>query len=140
VLKTEDLIMEYVGQYPVETAAIIQRLRQVVKASVPGVEEIIYHGALGYSPTGAPYDRIIYIWPAKQHVTLGFFFGTHLKDPRKLLEGEGARMRHVKVRTMTEADNSALKRLVVAAGADGPDSLAKLHKKWQRVNSRKRRS
>ncbi|HEV2390044.1 MAG TPA: DUF1801 domain-containing protein [Nitrososphaerales archaeon] len=93
----------FVSSYPPEMREVIEKLRRVASASLTGMQEILYHGAIGYSPTGLPSDRIVYILPAKKHVTLGFFFGSHLPDPERLLTGEGKRMRHVKVMTAAEA-------------------------------------
>jgi hypothetical protein len=100
----------------------------MVRYVYPSAKEIIYHDTLGYTPTGHPFDRIIYIWPSKEHVTLGFFFGTNLPDPKRLLVGEGKRMRHVKVKTLEEANNPALRKLVSAARKDALKSLKTIHK------------
>jgi len=106
------------------------KLREMARNAMPDAQEIMYHGAIGYSPTGAPYDRIVYIMASKNHVTLGFFFGSHLPDPRHLLEGEGKRMRHVKIRALEEADNPAIMNLLIAAHNDALSSLTNLHKRW----------
>lgn len=78
---------------------------------------------------------------ARQHqVILGFFFGTHLEDPHHLLEGTGARMRHVKVRTLDKADNPALAVLLEAAWLDGPASVAQVKAKRARGRAEARGS
>jgi hypothetical protein len=128
---TTGSVDDFIESYPPDSRRIIEKLREIIKAEMPGTQETVYHGALGYSPTGQPYDRIVYVMPAKKHITLGFFFGTHLKDPKGLLTGEGSRMRHVKVRTVEEAGDPALRGLVKDANADAPKSLELLHKKWQ---------
>jgi hypothetical protein len=128
-------VKQFLEQNPVETRRIIERLREVAKNAMPDAKEIMYHGAIGYSPTGAPYDRVVYIMSAESHVTLGFFFGSHLSDPEHLLEGVGKRMRHVKIGTLKDADNPAIKNLLNAAQGDAASSLASLHKKWG-LNSR----
>ncbi|MBA3549084.1 MAG: DUF1801 domain-containing protein [Nannocystis sp.] len=38
---------------------------------------------------------------AAKHVTFGFWRGADLKDPRGVLEGEGDRMKHIKLRSAT---------------------------------------
>jgi hypothetical protein len=101
---------------------------------MPGEKEMPYHGALGYSPTGLPSDRIVYILPAARHVTLGFFFGTHLEDPEGLLDGTGVRMRHVKERSAGEIANPALERRIVAAHRDAGFHLAWLHASRKRAS------
>jgi hypothetical protein len=114
---------------PSDLRPIVERLREVCSGAMPGAQEMLYHEAIGYSPTGSPFDRIVYILPASRHVTLGFFFGTHLEDPEHRLVGTGLRMRHVKVRTVEEAGDSVLRELLREADSDAPRSLAAIHGK-----------
>ena len=96
---------------------------------MPEAHEIIYHGAIGYSLTKSPFDRICYIAPQKKYVNLGFFFGAHLPDLQHLLVGEGKRMRHIKVRSVADASNPALEKLMKEAWKEAPNSIEKLHSK-----------
>ena len=63
-----------------------------------------------------------YVNAFKAHACVGFFMGASLSDPAGLLEGQGKRMRHVKLRPGQEAgqerDNTALSNLIVAAYND----------------------
>jgi len=59
-----------------------------------------------------------YIGVQKSHVNLGFYHGASLNDPAGLLEGTGKKLRHVKVRNMTEAKNPAIKKLILDAIAE----------------------
>ena len=54
-----------------------------------------------------------YAMPFASHVNLGFYQGATLPDPKKRLEGTGAKMRHVKIRSV--ADVEACRALVKAA-------------------------
>lgn len=65
----------------------------------------------------------VYILPHEHWVNLGFYRGAELPDPGGLLEGTGARMRHVKVRTVDEAGVPVLRALVVAALAERRQAL-----------------
>jgi len=56
-----------------------------------------------------------YIGVQQSHVNLGFYHGASLNDPTGLLEGTGKKLRHVKVRNMSEAKNPVLKWLVLDA-------------------------
>jgi hypothetical protein len=123
----QETVDELFPDTPATVRAVIGQLRIVVRSAIPEATEIIYHGALGYGPTTSGFDRIIYIAPQNGYVNLGFFFGGHLADPAKLLEGTGKRMRHVKIRTTQAADNPALPHLIQEAWADGIASVAKLH-------------
>ena len=95
---------------------------------MPGAHEFIYHDAVGYSVNDSPFDRICYIAPQKKgYVNLGFFFGAGLPDPKKLLVGEGKRLRHVKIWSVEEAKNSALANLIAATWKEAPESISKIH-------------
>jgi len=52
------------------------------------------------------------------HVNVGFFQGTALQDPARLLEGKGKRMRHAKLRPGEDVDPAALEALIRAAYVD----------------------
>jgi hypothetical protein len=118
---------EYINSFVPELQAIIRTLREVASKCMPEAHEIIYHGAIGYSLTKSPFDRICYIAPQKKYVNLGFFFGAHLPDPQHLLVGEGKRMRHIKVRSVADASNPALEQLMKEAWKEAPNSIEKLH-------------
>lgn len=59
-----------------------------------------------------------YVLPHTSWVNLGFFRGAGLPDPGGLLEGTGASMRHVKIRTIDVADAPAIDSLIRAALAE----------------------
>lgn len=68
-------------------------------------------------------DGYAYILPYATWVNLGFYKGAELPDPDALLEGTGARMRHVKIRSLVEAQRPAVRALVAAAFAERRDAL-----------------
>jgi len=60
-------------------------------------------------------EHFCWIAPAKQHVSLGFYYGAELPDPEKLLEGTGKLMRHVKIRIVEDLQCPALRDLIEVA-------------------------
>jgi hypothetical protein len=79
------------------------------------VRELMHDGR----PTACVEDAAFgYVDAFKDHVNVGFFFGSLLKDPARLLEGTGKRGRHVKLRPGRETDAGALARLIDAAYVD----------------------
>ena len=60
-------------------------------------------------------DGYAYILPYKGWVNLGFYQGIDLADPKELLEGTGAKMRHVKIRSVDDAKRSDVQALINAA-------------------------
>jgi hypothetical protein len=59
-----------------------------------------------------------YIAVHSSHLNLGFYHGTSLKDPERLLEGTGKSLRHAKIRSIAEARNPAIEALLAEAIAD----------------------
>jgi hypothetical protein len=97
---------------PTKIKEIIEKLRSVAKASMPGADEFVYHDAINYKLPQSPSAWICYIATHRDYARLGFYFGASLSDPKKLVEGTGKRMRHVKVRTVAEASEDALADLI----------------------------
>ena len=55
---------------------------------------------------------VAYVYSATDYVQFGFFGGSALKDPKRLLEGEGKYVRHIKVRSPSEIDEPAFAALL----------------------------
>jgi hypothetical protein len=79
------------------------------------VRELLHDGCPVACVGDAPFG---YVNAFKAHANVGFFYGAMLADPAGLLEGEGKRMRHVKLRPEKELDVAALGDLIAAAYHD----------------------
>ena len=60
-------------------------------------------------------EHFCYIAFHKNHVNLGFNYGSELPDPAGLLQGQGKLLRHVKIRSPEDLSNPALRRLLEVA-------------------------
>ena len=105
---------------------VISALREMVLDVHPDSCEVVRLGdraaTYGVGPRKM-IDGYAYILPHSAWVNLGFYRGTGLSDPDGLLEGTGARMRHVKIHTLDDAQRPALRALVAAAYAERRDAL-----------------
>src|SRR5262245_37459090 len=81
----------------------------------PDVRELLHDGCPVACVGDAPFA---YVNAFKAHASVGLFRGAALADPLGLLEGEGKRMRHVKLRPGRALDEAALGALIAAAYAD----------------------
>lgn len=88
--------------------AIVKRLRGVVFEAYPEIDEGIKWSKPSYSKEGL----VCYMQTAKSHVNFGFYRGTELEDRNNLLEGDGKKMRHVRIRKADEIDEEKLKFLI----------------------------
>ena len=121
-------VEEFLNSLPSDLQAITRALVSVARKKMPGAHEFIYHNAVGYSVSDSPFDRVCYIWPQKKgYVNFGFFFGSDLPDPQKLLIGEGKRLRHIKIWSVDEAKNPALAKLIAQTWKEAPESIAGIH-------------
>ena len=101
--------------HPGELGAIAQEWFEVMRRCGDEVRELLHDGypvaCLGNVPFG-------YVNVFTSHVNVGFFQGAALPDPRRLLQGNGKFMRHVKLRPGTASDSVALSKLIGAAYSD----------------------
>ena len=98
-----------------ELGAIARRWFDVMRSCGDEVRELMHDGCpvacLGDAPFG-------YVNVFTAHVNVGFFHGSALPDPSRLLQGEGKFMRHVKLRPGIASNDAALNRLIAAAYSD----------------------
>lgn len=107
---------------PADALRAIARLWfERMRACGDDVRELIHDGC----PTACVGDAAFaYVNVFKAHVNLGFYAGAALDDPARLLQGEGRRMRHVKLRPGEAVDAGALRALIDAACRDVRARLA----------------
>jgi hypothetical protein len=111
--------------YPPPMRAIANDLRSIVRATFPDAIERVRPGwrLIGYDlPSGRPGRRTVYfafVWAEIEHVHLGFEHGWAMRDPDRLLQGQGVtkRVRWVTVRPGDVIDTARLTGLVREAAA-----------------------
>ena len=96
---------EYLADQSPKNRSIIRALRRFVKRVAPGLQESVKWGNGCWLKEQAP---IAYVYSAPEYVQFGFFRGSTLKDPKRLLEGAGAYVRHIKVRKTSDIDEDVL--------------------------------
>ncbi len=104
----EKTVEAYIAGLPEDQAAIVTALCAVVRKAAPKATAAIKWAQPVFDSNGP----MIWIKAHRQHVNFGFWRGAELTDPEGLLEGEGARMRHVKLTSLKEARRPALAAFV----------------------------
>ena len=77
---------EYMADQSLKNRSIIRALRRFVKRVAPRLDESVKWGNGCWLKGDVP---VAYVYSAKEFVQFGFFRGSALKDPQKLLEGAG---------------------------------------------------
>ena len=98
----------YIAALAAPQRAIATTLRALVRREAPGATESIKWGQPVWDESGP----FAFLRAARAHVTLGFWRGAELPDRGGLLEGEGDRMRHVKIPVGREVPTAALEGFV----------------------------
>src|SRR3989304_5751058 len=99
---------EYIAAFDDWRTDAMRRLREVVKEGAP-------HSAVGIKwaqPVWEWNGPMIWMKAYPKHVDIGFWRGTEMDDPKKVLTGDGERMRHIKITSVEEIPADALRELV----------------------------
>ncbi|HEU4394641.1 MAG TPA: DUF1801 domain-containing protein [Planctomycetota bacterium] len=107
----------YLADQPPKNRAIIRALRGFVRKAEPGLEESVKWGNGCWLKDGGP---VAYVYSDRGFVQFGFMRGSALRDPDGLLEGNGAFVRHVKVRAVDDIAPKPFKALLGQAVRLGP--------------------
>lgn len=92
--RVQEFLDELQGLDP-EKSIIVQRLRRIVIACYPKVNERMMYGGIMFSLE----EDFGGLFVRKNHVSFEFGKGFLLDDPKKILEGAGKFRRHLKIRS-----------------------------------------
>jgi hypothetical protein len=113
--KHDPAIDVWLNSDPAELRSIARKWFAQMRACGDEVFELMHDGCPVACLGDAPFA---YVNAFTSHVNVGFYHGFALKDPARLLEGNGKRMRHVKLRPGIEINSAALTALIHDAYQD----------------------
>lgn len=102
---------EYVAALDGWQAEAVTAIRQIVREAAPKATEAYKWAQPVYEENGP----FAWIKAYKSYINFGFWRGSQLTDPKGLLLGDGALMRHVKIASLADLNQPALKRFVKQA-------------------------
>jgi len=103
-----------------ELGVIAREWFEVMRGCGDEVREVLHDGCPNACLGDVPFG---YVNVFAAHVNVGFFYGAALRDPGRLLEGNGRYGRHVKVRPGKSVDADALRGLIETAWLDVKDRV-----------------
>ncbi|MEO6061482.1 MAG: DUF1801 domain-containing protein [Thermoflexales bacterium] len=103
----------YLAKIDPGMAALIQALRPLIKAAAPEAVEVVKWAQPVYEINGP----FAYIRAFTHYVSLGFWRGATLPSGASILEGDGDRMRHLKLRSAADIKPDLISALVREAVA-----------------------
>ena len=118
---TKDLL-KFLEPFSEEIRGLALWLREFVWDLYPDANELIYDNynalAFGWSPSGNLGDAFcsVAVWNDK-YVHFGFYWGSKIPDPKKILQGNGNQYRYIKVETKKDFPKAYIKKLLKDAYA-----------------------
>ena len=116
-----------------ESSPAVRELARAIRALVydilPETVEVVWprQGSVGWGTGPKKFtEQFAYLMPFTKHVTLGFYRGGELSDPEGLLPATGGTqvsgtlsMRSLKISTLEQVQQPALRRLIEASTRQG---------------------
>lgn len=88
---------------------LIGAMQRLIKKEAPHFKTIVKWGQGCWVSANS---ARIFIHTEYDHIQFGFYGGSSMKDPLKLLIGKGKYVRHVKIRTAKDIDMKAFAKLI----------------------------
>ena len=121
--QTKDLL-KFLSAFSEEIKDIAMWLREFVWDLYPNTNELIYDNynavAFGWSPTekvGHTFCSIA-VGRSSHNIHFGFYWGTEISDPEKILLGKGNQYRYILVKSKEEFPKTYIKKLMKEAYAN----------------------
>jgi hypothetical protein len=118
--QTNDLL-KFLKPFGKETTDLVMWLREFAWDLYPGANELIYDNynavAFGWSPTekqGHTFCSVA-VGRTSKNIHFGFYWGSKISDPEKLLIGEGNQYRYILVKDKKAFPKAYIKNLVQQA-------------------------
>lgn len=89
-------VTEYFSKALEEQIHVLENIRELIHSCTENVGEEIKWGF----PVFNNGKDFAYLRSSKKHITLGFYNIDQLKDPNKLLEGQGNTLKHIKIKVL----------------------------------------
>lgn len=92
-------------------AEVLNELRDIVRTAAPTAKESIKWAQPVYEENGP----FIFIKAFRNHINFGFWRGAQMNDPKGFFQGDGERMRHIKLAGLDDVDRKTFTALVKEA-------------------------
>jgi len=106
----------FIARYAPGVATRARAALKTMRSLCPGATQLVYDNynalAIAFGPTDRAGDLVCSITLYPKWVSLLFTHGAGLRDPERLLQGSGSRIRHVVLDRATTMDAPAVRALI----------------------------
>jgi hypothetical protein len=121
-MKTESAekqLDRFLDAFVPEVAEIARKALAKLRKRLPHAIELVYDNynalACGFSPTERASDGVFSVAVYPQHANFFFLQGAKLADPDGILQGEGSRVRHLRLENEKTLDRADVKAMMATA-------------------------
>jgi len=111
-MKSYDSFSQWKKDQSTKNQKLITEVSKVIEGIAPELEKVVKWGQ-GCWTEGK--DHKLFVHSASDHIQLGFYIGSQLRDPQNLLQGKGKYVRHCKVFSNADIDKKAFEKLITQA-------------------------
>lgn len=119
----------FIDKYDPAVAKLARSCRAAARKRMPTANELVYDNyqflAIGYCSTERASDCIVSLAVSPKGVSLCFYYGAALSDPKKILSGGGNQVRFLRLPTAKTLAEPAVESLLRAAIKHGEVPLPK---------------
>jgi hypothetical protein len=108
---SQQTVEGYIGALSGWESSAVRTICNIVRATAPNARETMKASLPTYEENGP----FCYVEALSGSVTFAFWRGAELSDPRRLLQGSGSKMRHVKLTKERDVDPRAFAAFVKQA-------------------------
>ena len=109
VRSKEKTVEEILDKLDLRQKEITEKLRSLIKRTVPEAVEMVRQGRITYGISGKDFA---WISQSKDHVDLDFVCGTRLGSAYLKGRGKGKDIRHIEINAISKMDEKELPRLL----------------------------
>jgi hypothetical protein len=113
IKEMDEQVEHYVEKQRSPQKGIVGRLRKIILKTFPGIKEEMKMGVPWY-------EGKLYVAALKDHVNVGFCLKGLSEKEKRLLEGNGRTMRHIKIYSLKDIDDKKVEKLLRMAGKTWP--------------------
>jgi hypothetical protein len=117
----------FIGKFDPKVAKLVRTCRGRLRKLLPSAIELVYDNynflVIGFASTERASDTIVSLAAAANGVSLSFFHGATLPDPKKLLLGSGKQNRFIRLPSSKPLESSDVPALIRAAVTQAKNPL-----------------
>ena len=118
-MTAEEQLDAFLAKFAPPIIALAKEVRARMRARLPNAVELVYDNynalVIGYGPTEKPSEAVFSIAMYPKWINLFFLHGAELPDPKRLLQGEGRGVRHIRLTSAADLDAAPVKKLMAEA-------------------------